>query len=592
MTSPPPTTDTRRRCQRITKHNSSGSDNLSGLDKISGSIQTAHDFLREWRWWIAPAALALVFAVLFQDPFAGDWDSLDYTVLALQPEPSSMLLGRMLFIFTNHFIWRIAHAFFGLAPENAYLLFKYVVIAQSPLAVMACWTLARDLTNSVRAATLAALLLTFSPFYVIYSGQAMTEIPSILLLAVALTLHLRGLRRRSMWMVLAGASLLGAGVNLREGVALYGVWLALAPFVCGWRWSARDVLLTAASCALFFIFALGPFAYWYLMDVNGYAGKWHGWVESTKMESALHPVSLANFRMLLYWFFVASPLVLVTLPSAMWREWREEGWRSPLLLMATVGLFSNLALITHYSMVINGRYLLTGLPALIPLTGKFLLRSRIMQALASLLLPANVLRLAKQNRDDTQLSNEHDAERRERREDETTEARDVKQAHVFALALALICAVGLAMGWKAYDAAWPTIKSHAMTGEYIARLRLLPEDAVLMAGGQTVAVSFWRGVGAGRWGWIGTGGGWPGEARLVEVIENHLRNGERVFLDTDMRLWSVHGWQHEETRAVATLLAPRFRFRRVSETIYEIRPPDDPTARDTPDLQKLLPENR
>lgn len=578
MTSPLPTTDAPPR--HIP-------NKVSNSGTLAGSIQRTPRLRSEWRWWIAPAALALLFAIVFQDPFAGDWDSLDYTVLALQPEPSSMLLGRMLFIFTNHLIWRIAHALFALPAEHAYLLFKYVVIIESPLAVVACWTLARDLTHSSRAATLAALLLAFSPFYIIYSGQAMTEIPSILLLAVALTMHLRGLRRRSVWLVLGGACLLGAGVNLREGVALYGVWLAFAPFVCGWRWTGRELLITAMACALFLICALGPFAYWYLMDVNGYAGKWHGWVESTRMESALHPVALGNFRIWLLWFFVASPLVLATLPFAMWREWREEGRLSPLLLMAATGLFTNVALITHYSMVINGRYLLTGLPALVPLTGKFLLRSRTMRAFADAL----ARRAGK--RDEAQAG-ERDGDQTGARHATGTGERDdhdKQQQRVFVVEFVLVCAVGLALGLKAYEAAWPTIRSHGMTGEYRARLRLLPEDAVVMAGGQTVAVSFWRGVGAGRWEWIGTGGGWPG-ARLVEVVENHLRDGRRVFLDADPRLWSVHGWQLEETRAIATTLAPRFRFRRISDTIYEIRPPDDPTARDNPDLQSLLPENR
>ena len=53
--------------------------------------------------------------------------------------------------------------FFALPPEKAYLLFKYAVVVQSPLAVIAWWRLARDLTNSMRAATLAALLLALSP---------------------------------------------------------------------------------------------------------------------------------------------------------------------------------------------------------------------------------------------------------------------------------------------------------------------------------------------------------------------------------------------------------------------------------------------
>lgn len=517
--------------------------------------------LGEWRWWLPPAILALALALVFKDPFAGDWDALDYTVLALRGEPSSMLFGRMLFIYTNHILFRFAHAAFGLPPESAYLLFKYFVIAQSPLAVVAVWTLARDLARSNPTATVAALLLVLSPFYVIYSGQAMTEIPSILLLAVALTVHLRGLRQRKAWMVLLGALLLGAGVNLREGVALYGLWLVSAPFVCGWRFSARELLLTAGACVVFFIFALGPFAYWYFFDVNGYQSAWWGWVESSRMESALHPVSLANFRILAFWFFVAAPLVVV-LPFALYAEWRARGL-SPLLVLAVTGLLADLALISHYSTVINGRYLLTGLPALVPLMADFLLRAgrRLARGLA---------------RGHTTATDEGNAAGNE--------------ARALAFAVLVVVATGLWIGYKSYEAAWGTIQSHGLTREYRGRLEQLPDDAIVMAGGQTVAVSFWRGVGAGNWGWIGTGGGWPGD-KLVEVIQNHLKDGRRVFLDTDPQVWSARGWQLEETRAVATL-GSQFGFRRVSGTIYEIRPPGDPSARDTPDLQKLLPENR
>ncbi|HYJ47546.1 MAG TPA: glycosyltransferase family 39 protein, partial [Pyrinomonadaceae bacterium] len=148
-----------------------------------------------WRWWVVPAMVALVLALLLIDPFIGDWDGLDYTLSSIQGRPSSMALGRSLFIFTNHAAWRAAHTLFGLSTENAYLLFKYMVVAESPLAVAACWALAREVTGSVRAATVAALLVATSPFFVIYSGQVMTEIPSLFLLATALTVYLNGVRR-------------------------------------------------------------------------------------------------------------------------------------------------------------------------------------------------------------------------------------------------------------------------------------------------------------------------------------------------------------------------------------------------------------
>src|SRR2546427_6979097 len=194
-----------------------------------------HKLLSAWRWWLPPAAIALILILLFIDPFIGDWDALEYTVSALRGVPSSMALGRSLFIFYNHGLYVIAHSVFNLPAQRAYLLFKYGVVALGVLAVIACWKLTRDLTDSLYAATIAALLVTFSPVFVMYSGQVMTDVPALLLVAVALIIHLRGIRQRRVWLVMFGAALLGAGVNLRETVAFYGPWLGCAPFVCGWR---------------------------------------------------------------------------------------------------------------------------------------------------------------------------------------------------------------------------------------------------------------------------------------------------------------------------------------------------------------------
>ncbi|MFL6228181.1 MAG: glycosyltransferase family 39 protein, partial [Pyrinomonadaceae bacterium] len=365
MTAPPTlkTTDT-----RPTDHGSA-SLSLNNSDEAETDDAHAHEhasLLGAWRWWLPIAIVSLALALLFADPFAGDWDALDYTVLAIRGEPSTMLFGRMLFIFTNHFAYKLAHAVFGLRPEHAYLLFKYMVVCEAPLAVVALWTLARDLTDSARAATVAALMLALSPFYVLYSGQAMTEIPSLLLLSVALTIHLRGLRRRSTTLVLVGAALLGTGNNVREVAALYGVWLLVGAYACGWRFRPRDLFVTALACTVFFVCAFAPFLSYYLGDIHNYRAGWYGWVDSMRSEESVHPVRLKNFAPLFFFFFVAAPLALATLPFAAFKEWRSRGF-SPLLALALVGVFANLMLVTHYSTIINGRYLLTGLPGVTPL---------------------------------------------------------------------------------------------------------------------------------------------------------------------------------------------------------------------------------
>jgi 4-amino-4-deoxy-L-arabinose transferase-like glycosyltransferase len=456
-----------------------------------------------------------------------------------------MAMGRSAFIFANHALWRMAQALFHLPINDAYLLFKYAVVLESPLAVIACWTLARDLTRSLEAATIAALMVATSPAFVIYSGQVMTEIPSLLILAVALIIHLRGLRNERLWMIVLGAALLGMGVNVREPLAFYAPWLLLAPFVCG-RGTQRDKILRAILAGVVFVvFAFGPFALWFWTDAGGFRAAWYGWRESMLMESARHPVAPGNLLPFLIYFFLAVPLVFLSLPLAFFKEWRERRF-SCLLMIGATGLCANLLLIFNYSTVVNWRYFLTGLPALAPVAANGLLRWR------------------------------------------AAKSGDTRRA--FLDLVLLLAFVTVAVGVFAQVMSRDLREKRVLTRDYIARLQLVPRDAVIIAGGQTVAVTYYRGIGAGEWEVIGTGGGWPGEG-LVPVIERYLQEGRRVFLDRDPRWWDVCGWQLAETRAI-TGLESRFQFRRVSDTIFEIRPLDDKTAHDAPDLQSLLPENR
>jgi Dolichyl-phosphate-mannose-protein mannosyltransferase len=499
-------------------------------------------FWASWRWWLPPALVALILIVIFVDPFIGDWDGLDYTILSLRGSPSSMALGRSLFIFSNHALYLVAHALFNTPPRDAYLIFKYAVVAQGPLVVIACWILARDLSRSVQAATVAALLLTFSPVFVIYSGQVMTDVPALLVLALALIVHLRGLQRRNIWLVLFGAALLGTGVNLRETIAFYAPWLVLAPFVCGWKLRRRELAQITLSGVIFLVFALGGFAYWF--SDPQYRLSWFGWLESMRSESTRHPVSLHTMLPFFIYLFVTSPLVVISLPFAFVRAWRER--LSPLLLLAAVGVFADLLLLLNYSTAIVWRYPLAALPALAPLTGYYLVRSL------------------------------------------TAYFRSGRAALV--VCITAIVLLSCLFGIYIRPVSRQYIEWRALSKSYNAQLALLPRDAVVLAGQQTVAVTYWNGVGEGNWETIGTGAGWPGD-ELATVIANHLKAGRRVFVDSDPRWWFVCGWPRPEISELVKI-EPKFHFQRVSEYIFEIRPIEDGDARDVPNLQRLLPENR
>jgi hypothetical protein len=334
----------------------------------------AKNSLRSYAYWLPPALAGLALTFVYLNPFIGDWDGLDYTVASLRGEPSSMALGRALFTLTNHTLYAIAHKFFGLPPEHAYLVFKFAVVAQMPLAIIACWVFTRHLTDSRESATVAALLVALSPMMVIYGGQVMTDVPSVFLTATALAIHVRGLQTKRTALIFAGAIVLGLAVNMRETAGLYFSWLVVAPFVAGWKFERRTGAVVLASLLLFALFALGIFALWYATHAD-YRATWHVWAESSQNEAARHPLKLANLKPFLVYLFLASPLIFIALPFAICREFRARRW-SLLLLSALCGLCADAMLFFNYSTIINWRYFLTGLPALAPVAGDFFFRSQ------------------------------------------------------------------------------------------------------------------------------------------------------------------------------------------------------------------------
>ncbi|HET6862163.1 MAG TPA: glycosyltransferase family 39 protein [Pyrinomonadaceae bacterium] len=501
-------------------------------------------FWRLWPWWLVPSLIALALVLYFVDPFIGDWDGIDYTIHSVAGYPSSMALGRNLFIFTNHTLFVIARKLLGLQPEHAYLLFKYAVVAQVPFAVIACWILARSVSKSVYTATTAALLVVFSPVFVLYAGQVMTDVPSVLLLTVAIIIHLKGVTESRVWLVIAGAAILGLGVNLRETVGFYLPWLLLSPFALGWKLRRREILFVGLSCLVFLILAFGWFGYWMLSDPQ-YRSLWHGWRESMREESSRHPVSITNLLPFIVYLFITAPLVFLTLPFGPWLEWRSRRL-TPMLLLWLVAFVADLLLFFNYSTTVNWRYFLTGLPGLAPLGAHWLLRL--------MAIPLRTLRLA------------------------------------FVVCVFFIVSLATTFGLFFRPVSYEFIERRAMSKEYKHRLAQLPQDAVMISGAQTIAVTYWASIGAGRWETIGTGGGWPGD-KLFSIIDGYLSQGRRVFIDADPRWWLVCGWQRDEIPVVVSL-ERHFRFRRVSETIFELRPLTDTEANDNPDLKRLLPENR
>jgi 4-amino-4-deoxy-L-arabinose transferase-like glycosyltransferase len=496
------------------------------------------------RYWLPPALVALILTLVYLNPFIGDWDGLDYTIFSLHGRPSSMALGRSLFTLFNFGLFKFAHALFGVRPEQAYLLFKFAVVIEAPLAVIACWLLARELSGSVRAATIAALLIATSPMLVIYGGQVMTDVPSVLFTAAALTVHLRGVKQQRFWLILAGAALLGLGVNLRETVGFYAPWLVVAPLVGGFKFNGRTVGIVCASLVIFVAVAMGPWAIWFAASPL-YRADWYIWLYSTQREEARHPVALANLKPFFLYFVLAAPLIVLSLPLAIWKEWRTRGV-TLMLTAAITGLMATALLFFNYSTTINWRYFLTGLPTLAPIAGDYFLRIQT--------------------------------------------KRFGSEGRAMASAIVGIAIIAVVMGTLIQPRSNEYLNRLALARNYNEQLKLIPPNAVVIAGAQTVAVTYWRGIGEGNWETIGVGAGFP-QGLLQSKIEDHLQAGRRVFLDIDPRWWLPCSWRVSEIKELAAIES-HFHFRRIAPTIYEIRLPQDQSATDQPELKNLLPENR
>jgi hypothetical protein len=219
---------------------------------------------------------------------------------------------------------------------------------------------------------------------------------------------------------------------------------------------------------------------------------------------------------------------------------------TPVLAVWIAGFWANLLLFFNYSTTVNWRYFLTGLPAIVPLGAFWFLRL---------------------------------GERRFGNE---------RRAFVAVCGAIVLMAVVLFIYMRPIS--FEFIERRAMSREYKHRLEQVPPDAVMISGAQTIAVNYWAAIRDGEWKAIGTGGGWPGD-RLFSVVENYLNEGRRVFIDADPRWWLPCGWQREEIPTIVRL-EEHFGFRRVTETIYELRPRGDLRAQDKPELRRLLPENR
>jgi hypothetical protein len=450
-----------------------------------------------------------------QDPFISDWDGFDYTVHAVQHQPSTLGLGRALFLGYNSGLWEMAHHWLGLAPEKAYLALRYGVIAQAGAGVIGVYALCKELSANRLAAFFGALIVSLSPYYIIYSGRSMSEIPGLLALAWSLWWMAQSLRTGQTGRFLMAAALVGLSANIREFAVFYLPFIPIAARIYRGRWKT--------GCVAFVIAVICAFAgmiFWKLYDDLYWTGVVN-WYRLSAAERKVHPVTSANLRFFADYAFNCSVIIAVLTPLALLWLWSKPRLRA-LLALGVVGLVANLALLANHDLAVNPRYLMTGLIGLAAACGWCLaeLTQRYRLWATPLLLGLVVL---------TKGSYNH-------------------------------------MAKELYDQQW----SARAARDYVAKVADLPWNSAFIVGARTPLINFMAGVKARPfWLTITPGAPWPDD-RLGEAIQDFFYAGRNVYVDFDPELWQKGAREISREAAGLEMIKREYRLEHIRDSFYRI----------------------
>ncbi len=200
------------------------------------------------------ATLFVVACLLYtagRAPFFGQWDSFDYLKQTVTHRLSDLGFGRPVFIGYNIALWEVSRRLFGLAVAQVDAVLMAGVIIAGGLGILAFSGLAGRMLHG-RAARMAVLALLLSPMYAVYSGFIMTEVPMLAVLTTAAFVLWTGGERYPTLSCLAGGTLFGLAVGIREQAITLGAGFLWILFVrrSGLAARARAFCLFGAIAAV------------------------------------------------------------------------------------------------------------------------------------------------------------------------------------------------------------------------------------------------------------------------------------------------------------------------------------------------------
>lgn len=182
------------------------------------------------------AVIMTVLCCLVRSKALIDWDSWEYASLAVIGKPSGLCLGRWWFIFFMRLAY-LAGSFFGLDMMHSYVPMQAAVIAMSAGAIVALMHWAWLFSGRLSVAVLAGCIGLVSPSLLVYCSTVMTEIPTMLFLALAMICWEMALGRSAarpavagIWSLAAGLSF-GIAVSMREPALVFCAWPIISCFI-------------------------------------------------------------------------------------------------------------------------------------------------------------------------------------------------------------------------------------------------------------------------------------------------------------------------------------------------------------------------
>ncbi len=474
-----------------------------------------HGWIRDFYIWLPLACISWWLAWKYQDQFISDWDGFDYTAYTVQHRPSALGLGRTLFLGYNYALWEFASRWLGAPPEHAYLVIRYGVIAQSGPAIIGIYALCKELAASRLAALLGALIVAASPYFIIYSGRGMSEIPAFLMLGWSLWWMLRSLRRGKTGRFLIAACLVGLSANIREFALFYLPLIPIAARIYGlkWRLGLLALAIAAASALAGMIFwNYYDHLYWYAVAT---------WYQLSAQERKVNPVTIANFRFLADFAFNCSCTAVIIAPLALLWLWSKPRLRV-LFAFGLLGLIADLALLANHDLLVNPRYLLTGLIGLAAVCGWCLAELILWRRVWATPLLIGLLTLTKWTYDH--------------------------------------------MAKELYDHEWSARAARA----YIEKIERLPWNSGFIVGARTPLVHFLAGVGARPyWRSITPGASWPDD-KLDKAIDEFFYAGRLIYVDFDPELWQAGARGRSRELAGLERIKREYRLEHVRDSFYRI----------------------